>query len=91
MPASCREPYGISSRPFVALTKSQRVSALERFLERPVVADRVSMALCQETDAHPTHEIFKGHNVARTPLSTAGQLLPFVPETELSFERPLLS
>lgn len=35
------------------------------------------MALCQETDAHPNHEIFKGHNVARTPLSTAGHEQPF--------------
>lgn len=41
--------------------------------DRQVVADRVSMALCQEADARPNHEIFKGHNVARTPLSTAGQ------------------
>ena len=38
----------------------------------PVMADRVSMALCQEADVRRNHEFFNGRNAARTPLSTVG-------------------
>jgi len=40
------------------------------------VADRVSRALRQEADVRRNHEFFNGRNVARTPLSTAGQEPP---------------
>ena len=44
--------------------------------ERQLVADRVSRALRQEADVRRNHEFFNGRNVARTPLSTAGQKRP---------------
>ena len=45
--------------------------------EIPLLADRVSRALRQEADVRRNHEFFNGRNVARTPLSTAGQLPTF--------------
>ena len=38
------------------------------------MADRVSRALRQEADVRRNDEFFNGRNVARTPLSTAGQM-----------------
>jgi hypothetical protein len=37
-----------------------------------MMADRVSMALCQEADVRRNHEFLNGRNAARTPLSTVG-------------------
>ena len=51
------------------------------------MADRVSMALCQEADVRRNHEFFNGRNAARTPLSTVGHQLPVATSTQPPFER----
>ena len=58
---------------------------------RLVVADRVSRALRQEADVRRNHEFFNGRNVARTPLSTAGQFRSLTAFREENHRRLLRS
>jgi hypothetical protein len=52
------------------------MAAMEKNSERRLMADKVSMALCQEADVRRNHEFFNGRNAASTPLSTVGHNLP---------------